>query len=250
MAAKVRVFFYRGFLTEEECDHLTSLGKGTLEVDSNSGDADGKKQLASSEYVLDVPDPVVAGIEERISAWTFLPRENSHPIKVSRYGSERVGEKLDYLGEKSRSETRDSLLATVILYLSNTTQGGEIHFPESEARNRIWPDCSKTSSILRPIRGNVVLFFTRHLNTSVDQTSIHVRCPVLEGEMWVGTKLFYVRPPPKQIRGTTEQKNSECTDEDESCSRWAALGECLKNPVYMIGTPDYSGACRKSCKAC
>ncbi|CAF2071728.1 unnamed protein product [Brassica napus] len=183
-----RVFLYRGFLSEEECDHLISLRKETSEI--KSGVAHRKTQLVSSEYVLDVPDPIVAGIEEKISAWTFLPRENSGPIKS-------------------------------------------------------WSDCSQTGNILRPVKGNAVLFFTRHLNASLDQTSTHFRCPVLKGKLLAATKLIYAK---KQARNDVD--SGECSDEDENCGQWAELGECKKNPVYMIGSPDYFGTCRKSCNAC
>ncbi|XP_024005824.1 probable prolyl 4-hydroxylase 12 isoform X2 [Eutrema salsugineum] len=245
MATKVRVFLYRGFLSEEECDHLKSLRKENSEV--NSGDADGMTQLSSSGYALNVPDPVVAGIEERISAWTFLPRENSGPIKVTSYASEKSGKKLDYFGEESSSETHESLLATVILYVSDTTEGGELLFPNSELKpKKSWSECSETGNILRPVKGNAVLFFTRHLNASLDQTSTHFRCPVLKGELLVATKLIYAK---KQERND-ESGGGECSDEDENCRRWAELGECKKNPVFMIGSPDYFGTCRKSCNAC
>ncbi|CAH8384464.1 unnamed protein product [Eruca vesicaria subsp. sativa] len=238
-----RVFLYRGFLSEEECDHLA---KETSEVESV--DANWKRQLASSEHVLDVPDPIVAGIEERISAWTFLPRENSGPIKVRSYTSENSDSKLDYFGEESNSVSLESLLATVILYVSNTTQGGDLLFPNAEVKlKRSLADCSETSNILKPVKGNAVLFFTRHLNASLDQTSTHFRCPVLEGKLLVATKLIYAK---KQARKDDEMESAECSDEDESCGRWAELGECEKNPVYMIGSPDYFGTCRKSCNAC
>ncbi|XP_013595727.1 PREDICTED: probable prolyl 4-hydroxylase 12 isoform X2 [Brassica oleracea var. oleracea] len=245
MATKVRVFLYRGFLSEEECDHLA---KETSEV--KSGDGDGKTHLSSSDHLLDVPDPIVAGIEERISAWTFLPRENSGPIKVRSYSLEKPGNKLDYFGDESSSVSHESLLATVILYVSNTTQGGELLFPNAEVKlKRSWSDCSETGetgNILRPVKGNAVLFFSRHLNATLDQTSTHFRCPVLKGELLVATKLIYAK---KQAR-KDEEESGECSDEDESCGRWAELGECKKNPVYMIGSPDYFGTCRKSCNAC
>ncbi|CAN7014500.1 unnamed protein product [Brassica rapa subsp. trilocularis] len=238
-----RVFLYRGFLSEEECDHLA---KETSEVKSGDGDGDGKTQLSSSDHVLDVPDPIVARIEERISAWTFLPRENSGPIKVRSYTMEKSDKKLDYFGEESSSVTHESLLATVILYVSNITQGGELLFPNSEVKlKRSWSDCSEPGNILRPVKGNAILFFTRHLNATLDQTSTHFRCPVLKGELLVATKLIYAK---KQAR-KDEEESGECSDEDESCPRWAELGECKKNPVYMIGSPDYFGTCRKSCNA-
>ncbi|XP_022572635.1 probable prolyl 4-hydroxylase 12 isoform X4 [Brassica napus] len=234
MATKVRVFLYRGFLSEEECDHLISLRKETSEV--KSGDADGKTQL----------DPIVAGIEEKISAWTFLPRENSSPIKLRSYTSEKTGKKLDYFGEDSSSVWHESLLATIILYVINTTQGGELLFPNSEVKTKnSWSDCSETGNILRPVKGNAVLFFTRHLNASLDPRSTHFRCPVLKGELLAATKLIYAK---KQARN--DEDSGECSDEDENCGQWAELGECKKNPVYMIGSPDYFGTCRKSCNAC
>lgn len=67
---------------------------------------------------------------------------------------------------------------------------------------------------------------------------------MVKGELLVATKLIYVK---KQAR---DEESGECSDEDENCGRWANLGECKKNPVYMIGSPDYYGTCRKSCNAC
>ncbi|KAH0941889.1 hypothetical protein HID58_001526 [Brassica napus] len=223
-----RVFLYRGFLSEEECDHLISLRKETSEV--KSGDADGKTQLVSSEQALDVPDPIVAGIEEKISAWTFLPRENSSPIKLRSYTSEKTGKKLDYFGEDSSSVWHESLLATIILYVINTTQGGELLFPNSEVKTKnSWSDCSETGNILRPVKGNAVLFFTRHLNASLDPRSTHFRCPVLKGELLAATKLIYAK---KQARN--DEDSGECSDEDENCGQWAELGECKKNPLKSM----------------
>lgn len=100
------------------------------------------------------------------------------------------------------------------------------------------------SNVLRPVKGNAILFFMVHPNASPDMAGSHARCPVLEGEMWCAAKLFYVRA----IDG--EKGLSECNDEDENCPRWAAFGECQRNPVFMIGSPDYYGTCRKSCNAC
>jgi len=58
--------------------------------------------------------------------------ENGGSIKVRSYTSEKSGKKLDYFGEEPSSVLHESLLATVVLYLSNTTQGGELLFPNSE----------------------------------------------------------------------------------------------------------------------
>ncbi|MBA0651297.1 hypothetical protein Goklo_018639 [Gossypium klotzschianum] len=199
--------------------------------------------------VLFSQDTVLAMIEERISAWTFLPKENSKPLYVQHYGLEETEQNLDYFGNKSTWALSEPLMATVILYLSNVTKGGEILFPDSESKSETWSDCTKTSNIQKPVKGNAILFFTTHLNGSPDSSSSHARCPVLEGEMWCATKFFYLRA----VTGETisfDSSRNECSDEDPSCPEWAAVGECQRNPVFMVGSPDYYGTCRKSCNAC
>ncbi|KAI5570016.1 hypothetical protein BDE02_12G118000 [Populus trichocarpa] len=245
-----RVFVYKGFLTDEECDHLISLAQGTKETsegkDDDSGRIERNRLFASSTSLLNMDDNILSRIEERVSAWTLLPKENSKPLQVMHYGIEDAKNNFDYFGNKSAIISSEPLMATLVFYLSNVTQGGEIFFPKSEVKNKIWSDCTKISDSLRPIKGNAILFFTVHPNTSPDMGSSHSRCPVLEGEMWYATKKFYLRA----IKVFSDSEGSECTDEDENCPSWAALGECEKNPVYMIGSPDYFGTCRKSCNAC
>ncbi|PUZ42685.1 hypothetical protein GQ55_9G601800 [Panicum hallii var. hallii] len=36
----------------------------------------------------------------------------------------------------------------------------------------------------------------------------------------------------------------------DMCPRWAAAGECARNPEYMVGTRASPGSCRKSCNTC
>lgn len=248
-----RVFLYKHFLSEEECDHLINLAHGMkengLSNDDNSGHVVPDRLLTSSEVSLNIEDDAVSRIEERISAWTFLPKDNSRPLQVMHYGLEEVEKNYDYFGNKSRLELTKPLMATVILYLSNVTRGGEIFFPESEMKSKIWSDCNKSSNILRPVKGNAILFFTLQPNASPDKSSSHARCPILEGEMWYATKFFHIR----SVRGgkvSMETDSTDCTDEHDNCPKWAAIGECQRNSVFMIGSPDYYGTCRMSCNAC
>ncbi|WOG91353.1 hypothetical protein DCAR_0310602 [Daucus carota subsp. sativus] len=236
-----RVFLHKGFLSYEECDHLISLGHD--------------KHFSSIDNLG--KDETVARIEERISAWTFLPGENSKPLNILNFGPEDNKQKYDFFGNQSKLLLSEPTVATVILYLSNVSQGGQILFPESDdansrsshARNMIWSDCTKSSNAVRPIKGNAILFFNLHLNASPDKTSSHARCPVPEGEMWCATKFFYIKPV-ANVKAQSQEDNSDCSDEDDNCPKWAAIGECERNPVFMIGSPDYYGTCRKSCNAC
>ncbi|KAF8369428.1 hypothetical protein HHK36_032563 [Tetracentron sinense] len=228
----------------------SSLGKG-----GDSGKVVTNTLLTGSVMPLDIDqDAIAARIEDRISAWTFLPKENGKSLQILHYGLEETKQHNNTFGDKSRVAFGELLVATIVLYLSNVTRGGEVVFPKSEfkktqPRDDTLSDCAKTSYALRPMKGNALLFFSHHLNMTPDESSLHARCPVLEGEMWCATKFFHVREIDRR-EVSLESKSSECTDEDENCPRWATLGECQRNPVYMIGSPDYYGSCRKSCNAC
>ncbi|KAK0595983.1 hypothetical protein LWI29_011696 [Acer saccharum] len=255
-----RVFLYSGFLSNEECDHLISLAddaeENSLETVVNSGNVSTNKHIAMSTNKqiatitqLNTEDDIVARIEERISAWTFLPKENGKALRVMHYGFEETNRNLDYFGNKSTLSLSEPLIATVILYLSNVTRGGQILFPNSEVKSKAWSDCATTSNVLRPVKGNAILFFSLHPNASPDESSFHARCPVREGEMRYAAKFIQVRAANK-AQDSLDLDGNECTDEDENCPNWAAAGECERNPVYMIGSADYFGTCKKSCNAC
>ncbi|KAK3014947.1 hypothetical protein RJ639_009159 [Escallonia herrerae] len=142
------------------------------------------------------PDKTVARIEERISSLIFVPKEYGKPLQAKHIGPEEAKQQYHYFGNKSRFS--EPVMAIVILYLSNVSQGGQILFPESELgnsqmKNKILSDCTKSSYALRPTRGNALLFFNLHPNTTPDQSSSHARCPVLDGDMWFATKFFHVK---------------------------------------------------------
>ncbi|KAK9724638.1 hypothetical protein RND81_05G088500 [Saponaria officinalis] len=245
-----RVFVFRGFASDEECDHLISLASGK----TNSVVSDTQQLNARSLASLDVKDEVVVRLEEKISAWTLLPPGNSRPVQVLHYSNEEENRKYDFYGNVSAKQLNEPVMATVILYLSNTSRGGEISFPDSQIqtsrwKSKMWPYGTNHNDLLKPVKGNAILFFNVHPNTFPDKSSHHERTPVTAGEMWSAVKMFHLRAV-DGIKVQPEPENSECTDEDEGCPKWAALGECQRNPVFMVGSPDYYGTCRKSCNVC
>ncbi|KAJ4838424.1 hypothetical protein Tsubulata_020694 [Turnera subulata] len=227
-----RVFLYKGFFTDDECDFLISWAQSSKD---NVGKADDSGQFQNnSQSLVNLHSNMLAMIDDRISAWTLLPKENSEPLQVMHYGAEEAKHNFDYFGNKSTAVLSGHLMATLVIYLSDVTRGGEILFPASEINGQKWSDCIKTSSVLRPVKGNAVLFFSVHLNASLDTSSSHARCPIREGEMWFATKFFYGRPMEGIRKVLSEYDGGECSDEDDNCPRWAALGECQRNSVFMI----------------
>ncbi|KAI3800177.1 hypothetical protein L1987_35487 [Smallanthus sonchifolius] len=249
-----RVFLYNGFLSDEECEHLISLENANQDKSSSNNSAKAVDQATNLDLSLKTDDEIIARIEERISAWTFLPKGNGKPFHVLHSGTEETDQNHSYLDNKSMHPTDESVMATVVIYLSNVTQGGQMLFPGAESgsvrlKNKIWSDCTKSSRITKRIKGNAVLLFNLHPNTSLDPSSSHARCPTTEGDLWWATKIFVLKPVTRLNKITSEADDS-CTDEDDSCPQWAAGGECERNPIYMVGTADYYGTCRKSCNVC
>ncbi|KAK3042698.1 hypothetical protein RJ639_000756 [Escallonia herrerae] len=188
-------------------------------------------------------DKIVARIEERISTWIFVPKEYGKPLQAQHIGLEEAKQQYHYFGNKSKFS--EPVMATIILYLSNASQGGQIFFPElelgnSQMKNKILSDCTKSSYALRPTRGNALLFFNLHPNTTPDQSNSHARCPVLDGEMWFATKFFHAKASDVQTI-QFQADDSDGPNEEKSCPQWAAIGECQRNPIFMIGSPDYYG---------
>lgn len=251
MSWQPRVFLYRGFLSEEECDYLISWVHGKKSYTMLRGDDspmvdtnDIRDDLGIS---VDSDDEIARRIEERISAWTFLPKQNSKSLTVLHFAPEASKQNYHYFDNKYVEQVGEPVMATVILYLSNVSQGGQLLFPQS--KSGIWTDCSKSSSIFRHSRGDAIVFFNLHLNATPDRSSRHARCPVIQGDLWFATKFFYLKSI-STTKDLARSDDADCTDEDENCPDWAAVGECQKNSVFMIGSPDYYGTCRKSCNAC
>ncbi|XP_054797205.1 probable prolyl 4-hydroxylase 6 isoform X2 [Prosopis cineraria] len=253
-----RAFIYKKFLSEEECDHLINLAKDKLEKSMVADNESGKSimsevRTSSGMFLNKAQDEIVAGIEARIATWTFLPIENGESIQILHYeNGQKYEPHFDYFHDKANQQLGGHRIATVLMYLSNVEKGGETIFPNAEARlsqikDDSWSECAKKGYAVKPDKGDALLFFSLHLDATTDPSSLHGSCPVIEGEKWSATKWIHVRDFDKPIKRSDD---GECVDENVNCSKWAKVGECEKNPLYMVGNEQVKGYCMKSCNVC
>ncbi|TYH49240.1 hypothetical protein ES332_D10G122400v1 [Gossypium tomentosum] len=149
-----RAFLYKGFLSSEECDHLITLAKDKLEksmvADNESGDSiESEVRTSSGMFLQKARDEVVADIEARIAAWTFLPAENVESMQIIHYeNGQKYEPHFDYFHDKANQELGGHRIATVLMYLSDVESGGETVFPNAEGKlsqpkDDSWSDCAK-----------------------------------------------------------------------------------------------------------
>ncbi|XP_044497820.1 probable prolyl 4-hydroxylase 4 [Mangifera indica] len=256
---KPRAFVYEGFLTDLECDHLISLAKSELKRSAVADNLSGESKLSevrtsSGMFISKGKDAIIAGIEDKISTWSFLPKENGEDIQVLRYEpGQKYDPHYDYFSDKVNIARGGHRIVTVLMYLSDVAKGGETVFPNAEepphrripATHDDLSECAKRGIAVKPRKGDALLFFSLHPTAVPDTNSLHSGCPVIEGEKWSATKWIHVDSFEKNVEAA-----GNCTDLNVSCDRWAALGECTNNPEYMVGTAELPGYCRRSCKLC
>lgn len=182
-----RVVVFHNFLSSDECEHLIKQAtphlKRSMVVNPN---AEGSKidEARTSEGMFFPSrgcDPVVANIEERIANLTMMPIENGESIQVLHYlpGAEYKPH-YDYfdpqtVGGAACFNRGGQRLATFIMYLHDTEEGGETIFPKAKVS-------------VKPIKGNAVLFYNCLPSGKEDNLTLHGGSPVVKGEKWIATK--------------------------------------------------------------
>lgn len=250
---KPRAFLYHNFLTDDECEHLKDLARSRLTkssvVDSNTGKSvDSTVRTSSGTFLGKQYDEVVAKIEKRLSMITMLPEENGEGLQILRYvDGQKYEPHSDAFHDQynQREENGGQRIATVLMYLSTPGEGGETVFPAAEHKvsGPGWSECAQKGLAVHPEKGAALLFYSLKPDGKIDHSSLHGSCPTLKGEKWSATKWIHVGPFQKSAR-YQRAKWGECIDEKDECAGWASMGECEKNPEFMLSS------CRKSCGKC
>lgn len=181
-----RLMHLKGFLSEEECDHLIEMVQEKIApsttVDPDTGELIVVESRTSSSTHLWLGEtPVIAGVEARIAELAKLPVENGEGLQVLHYGpGQEYKPHFDFFDPALKGSHvvlayGGQRVLTCIMYLNTVEDGGETHFPEVDRK-------------IAPRKGDAILFYNILPDGEVDRMSLHASLPVISGEKWVATK--------------------------------------------------------------
>lgn len=180
------------FLTNDECDYLVRLGRPLLQpsvvVDPVTGRMIPNPVRRSQGMMFGVhtEDLVVNAINRRIAALSGTQFEQGEPLQLLQYGpGEEYRPHLDTLPNEANQRT-----TTVIVYLSDTYQGGETLFP-------------RLGLEVRGAKGEALIFRNLDEAGNLEPLSLHAGAPVRQGTKTICTRWIRQRrftfPPPRPI---------------------------------------------------
>ena len=222
----------------------------------NGQDVEDPIRTSYGTFLPRLKDPIVTKIEERVAVWTRINMTHQEDMQVLRYGQgQKYGAHHDTLVEESRR------MATVLLYLSDVSSGGETAFTGKS----VWADeslparlgpfspCAQGHVAAKPKKGDALLFFSLLPDGETDNAAMHTGCPVIDGVKWTGT--IWIHTNPFRLEGLGKdipvpRFPEQCEDFHQSCAEWAEKGECDKNAKFMKGDAFHLGECRLSCGEC
>jgi prolyl 4-hydroxylase len=181
-----RIFLIENFLTSFECEHLIAkarpeLKRSTVVSPITDGEISEARTSKGMFFLRNSGDLILKSIERRIAELTMLPEENGEGIQVLSYShGEEYRPHWDYFDNNTEGgalcyNRGGQRIATLIMYLENTEEGGETIFP-------------KVNIKIKPIQGNAVLFFNCTPDGKEDPLTLHGGAPVIKGEKWIATK--------------------------------------------------------------
>eukprot|EP00927_Polykrikos_kofoidii_P027764 TRINITY_DN24320_c0_g1_i1.p1 TRINITY_DN24320_c0_g1~~TRINITY_DN24320_c0_g1_i1.p1 ORF type:complete len:671 (+),score=107.82 TRINITY_DN24320_c0_g1_i1:86-2098(+) len=209
-----RLYLIENYLSKDECDFLVELARPHVKVSKGLEDPkSGKKQWELPEEVMiekvvEKTDAKLSSIYQRSHKLTrFLSNETSVGMRIRRWG---VGS-AEHLHTDSTPPNK-LRPATVLMFLSDVEQGGEVIFPTAEetARNNecasLEACCGNTQMALRPRKGDALLIYSHTVEGDFDRASQHANCPVVKGELWVAEHRFRFEEPPEDKKNSVEEK--------------------------------------------
>jgi prolyl 4-hydroxylase len=197
-----RVRLAEGFVSPAACDWLRGRAAGRMRpammyhADMKAEVIDPHRTCSDYQFDLINTDLVLLLVRERIAALTKLPTIAMEPPRVFHYalgerikphfdrcndGGDGYGVDTGYLGDR---------IVTLLLYLNDDFDGGELDFP-------------KTGFRCRGAKGDAVYFSHVDHTGKPDALSLHAGLEITRGEKWVLSQWIHDRPfgAPERTRG-------------------------------------------------
>ncbi|XP_010526708.1 PREDICTED: probable prolyl 4-hydroxylase 9 [Tarenaya hassleriana] len=194
-----RALYFPNFATPEQCQSIIDMAKPLLKPSRlalREGETVENTQgvRTSSGVFIGVSEDksgLLKVIEEKIAMATMIPTDNYEAFNILRYQlNQKYSAHYDAFNPAEYGPQKSQRVATLLLYLSNTEEGGETMFPYENAGNMDgnydYEECIGLR--VKPRQGDAVLFYSVFPNGTIDATSLHGSCPVIKGEKWVATK--------------------------------------------------------------
>ncbi|PYI05628.1 hypothetical protein BO78DRAFT_419383 [Aspergillus sclerotiicarbonarius CBS 121057] len=207
------VIYVNNFVTEQEIDHLLGVTKDTWEDSYVSHRRDDqyfseldKEWRSSQSAIIETKDPVSECLKRRLTnILGNLQHIDTEPLQLVKYeGGEPFRMHQDWLhipknvtfNAQHRHRLHNRLI-TSFTYLEDDCTGGETYFPElvgvgSKADGDKFSRTETGKGLLvKPKRGNAVLWNNLFMNGTGDERLSHASLPVKSGRK-IGMNLFSV----------------------------------------------------------
>ncbi len=181
------IYICEHFLSDQECDYIIRLAdphlaRSTVVDPKSPANLLDYRRTSQGMWIQgELIDPVVKNIQRKIAQATAIPESHCEDFQVLHYdlGGEYQPH-FDYFdtstpGGLSHYNRGGQRVATFMIYLANTEEGGETIFPKADLK-------------VTPEKGKAVLFFNVDPNGKEDPMSFHGGAPVLKGEKWIITR--------------------------------------------------------------
>eukprot|EP00573_Skeletonema_grethae_P002023 CAMPEP_0201690598 /NCGR_PEP_ID=MMETSP0578-20130828/4014_1 /ASSEMBLY_ACC=CAM_ASM_000663 /TAXON_ID=267565 /ORGANISM="Skeletonema grethea, Strain CCMP 1804" /LENGTH=520 /DNA_ID=CAMNT_0048175639 /DNA_START=96 /DNA_END=1658 /DNA_ORIENTATION=- len=206
----------KGFLSDQECDHIASAAEPNMKYsgvslkDVDKGKAASNWRTSQSAFLRSDNDPILTAIDHRTASLTRLPKVHQEILQVLRYGtSEKYDAHHDYFDPKDYRSDKNTLdliengkknrFATVFWYLTTVKEGGETIFPNYQnkplPRGYAYSDCDHGLKV-KPQKGKVIIFYSLDARGQMDPLSLHGACPVIgeDDVKWAANKWIWSGP--------------------------------------------------------
>ncbi|KAL0356904.1 UNVERIFIED_CONTAM: putative prolyl 4-hydroxylase 9 [Sesamum calycinum] len=194
-----RAVYFPNFASAEQCQSVIEMAKSKLKPSAlalrkgETAESTKGTRTSSGAFISASEDRtgVLEFVERKIARATMLPRSHGEAFNVLRYEvGQRYISHYDSFNPAEYGPQLSQRMASFLLYLSDVEEGGETMFPYENGSNMNtgYDYRSCIGLKVKPRQGDGLLFYSLLPNGTIDKTSLHGSCPVVNGEKWVATK--------------------------------------------------------------